>query len=648
FDNFISGAIIKNYTTFTIIYKFDFDYGDNNHYAEITLGPSLQDNLNVSWVEFNLPDGFLPNSEDSKSNLFVRFNKTIIGTGISGPYSLDYGIDDINIDAWNDKYFILYNSSKSISNKGATDGTPELTFSSVISNGENVYVVYGIRTPYVLGYGFQKVGKSYSDSVRLIYNNNSASSIKDSAGLISTVSLNDPSLYIGLDNTTQETVLELYNMPLLFGPEINLTFALDPIIINQIKNFKGIDNNTLTIDFYFVPNRVFGSYYTDSIEISLDYWALKPDLEAEGYKISYNKDLQGIYEAFGVGSLDIYISISQVGNSSNFISYVILEQFDYMSDDHFVEMYANMPMDSDGDLDVNAIINTPHYIQITSEPFLDSQWGSSPFGLLDNSEVTVALENLPYSSLISLDGSSGDYDINYLGTQETLPVNAQNFYMIPNLALFTDAYNTDEIIYQDGYVNLYYGSSTDIRGENDYSNRIYMTYENTAVDDYKSYFSNGVPISWEDTFDITDQFLTTREIDVSGTVLYHQLFDLTNDVIDVIELADILVNVTGVYFGVQLPDNISIAHIRAIGIPYEYDLSIQGFPVGNYIDGTYSKVTTSGVTRTFDSRASDTLMNTTSNFSLEFASNGSKYIVFYVPISTVQNYAINDKLMVDY
>ncbi|KKM90184.1 hypothetical protein LCGC14_1241220, partial [marine sediment metagenome] len=41
-------------------------------------------------------------------------------------------------------------------------------------------------------------------------------------------------------------------------------------------------------------------------------------------------------------------------------------------------------------------------------------------------------------------------------------------------------------------------------------------------------------------------------------------------------------------------------------------------------------------------------MNTTSNFSLEFASNGSKYIVFYVPVSTVQNYAINDKLMVDY
>ncbi|MHA2031524.1 MAG: hypothetical protein ACW99Q_19270, partial [Candidatus Kariarchaeaceae archaeon] len=244
FDDFNPGAVIDNFTTFTIVYKFEFDYGDNNHYAEIILGPSLQDNLNVSWIEFNLPNGFLPASEDSKSDMFARFNKTIIGTDSTGPYSLDYGIDNNNIDAWDDKYFIIYNSSQVINNKDATDGIPELTFSSVINNGEKVYVVYGVRSQYTLGYGFQKEDKSYSDSVRLIYNNNT-DQIKNSAVPISSTTLNDPSLYIGLDNSTRETLLELYNMPLLFGPEINCSFILDPLTINIIENFKGIDNNTL-------------------------------------------------------------------------------------------------------------------------------------------------------------------------------------------------------------------------------------------------------------------------------------------------------------------------------------------------------------------------------------------------------------------
>jgi hypothetical protein len=560
---------------------------------------------------------------------------------------LNYGINDNSIDLWNDRYFIIYNSSKSINIKGATDGIPELTFSSVIANGEKVQIIYGIRSQYVLGYGFQKAGKSYSDSVRLIYNNNT-DAIKSSSTPISAATLNDPSLYIGLENSSQGTLLELYNMPLLFEPEINCTLILDPIIMDQIKNFKGVNNNSLKLDFYFVPNRGFGSYYTDTLEVSLDYYTLKPDLESDTYRISYTKDLQGIYEAIGIGSLDVYVSISQVGNSSNFIPYIILEQFDYLCDVHFVEMYANMPLNNNGNMDVNAMINTPHYFQVFSKPFLDSQWGNSPFDLLNNSEVTVALEDLPYSSLISLEGTSGSYNINYLGTQETLPVNIQNYYMIPNLALFTDVYDTDEILFQEGNINLYYGSGTDTQGEEYSIKKIDMSYEDLEVDDYESSINNGIPDSWEDVFNITEQLLTTQEITVSGTVLYHQLFDLSNDIIDGADLTEILDDISGAYFGVQLPDNVSIDHIRTIGTPYTYDLSVQGFPIGSYFDGTYCKVVTTGTTQNFDARATTSILNPTIDFSLEFASNGSKYIVFYIPINIAQNYTLDNKIMVDF
>jgi hypothetical protein len=41
-------------------------------------------------------------------------------------------------------------------------------------------------------------------------------------------------------------------------------------------------------------------------------------------------------------------------------------------------------------------------------------------------------------------------------------------------------------------------------------------------------------------------------------------------------------------------------------------------------------------------------MNSTTYYSLEFASNGSKYIVFKKSLNDVSNYAINDKIMIDY
>ncbi|KKM97425.1 hypothetical protein LCGC14_1168150, partial [marine sediment metagenome] len=635
---------IDDYTTFKIIYKFDFNFGLKN-YAQITLGRG--NGLNLSWIEFDLPSGFLPRSEDSYSPMFVRYNQTIIGDG-TNTYILDYGIQSAGTAPWNESLFIIYNSSRPIASKDIYNNKPRITFIEDIDPDNQVRVVYGVRSQYELGYGFQKVGKSYSDSVRLIYNNDNAEPIISGSPL-GTYDAQDPALYIGLDNSSSETLLELYNIPLLFAPEVNFTFVLDPIVMDQISNFGGTNINTLTIDLYYIVSGGYGSYYTDSIEIPLDYFEMEPDLESNNYFIHYSKDLQGIYETFGAGSMDIYISISQTGESLNYIPYIILEQFDYMCDDHLVEMYSRMPINSDGDLDVDAVISTPHWISIFTRPFVQDQYGPTPFNLIDGSEVTVALQDLPYSSLVSLEGVNHDYTLNYLGTRETLPIDSDNFFMIPNLAIFTDAYDTEEVIYQDGFVNLYYGSGTNVRGEHQYNKRFDMVYESTAYDDYESEIdTEGQPTSWQDLFNITDQFLTTDKIDVSGTVLYHQLFNLDSDALDYDELSSILGNITGAFFAVQIPDEISIAQIRAAGAPYEYDLSVQGFPIGDYIDGAYRKVPVSGITRDFDPRLDSELMDFTEDYSLEFADNGSKYIVFYIPISTAQIYAQNSLMMVDY
>ena len=679
---------------FTVIYNFTFNFNNNKDYGVIKLGPNEGNNVNVSWVEFDskeswigpdLKESFLPASEDSISFMFGRYNQTITGDGVTKSFSLDYTIN--NVPEFNNSYFVIYNEEElpSIKSKALNgSGYPRINFTDPPNNGQKVNVIYGVRSQYELGYGFQKIDKPYSDSIRLIYNNDGVQPIKDSSGDKGTYDLEDSSLYIGLDNSPTETILELYDIPLLYGPELNCTFVLDPVIMDQINNTQVTDINTLSIKFYFAATGSYGSYYTDSNEVPLNYTDMQPDLESGSYLIHYNKDLQSIFDAFGFGSssiapeptyiydddgniigqsrqpssqpiissgLDIYISISQVGNNPNFIPYIIFEQFDYLCDEHFVEMYSRMPLDKERDLDVSAVINTPHYFQILSRPFIDGTgYGDSPFDLLNGSEITVALEGLPYSSLVALDGSSGDYRFNYLGTMETLPINAENYYMIPNLALFTDVYNTDEVIYQDGFVNLYYGSGTEVKGEHDYFKRIYMDYKGSGVDDYESSVNgSGIPDSWEDMFNITDQFLSTQEIRVSGSVLYHQLFDLTTDYIDNSELENILDDITGVYFGVQIPDEVSIAHIRTVGEPYAYDLSIQGFPIGDYVDDTYCKIVPSGeVSRNFDERAEDDIMNSTVDYSLEFASNGSKYIVFYQPLTTVDNYSLNNKIMVDY
>ncbi|KKN55254.1 hypothetical protein LCGC14_0584220, partial [marine sediment metagenome] len=549
-----------------------------------------------------------------------------------------------------DNYFAIYNEEdlNPIESKGLNGGYPQINFTEAPVDGVPFDIIYAIRSQYELGNGFQKNNRPISDSVRLIQNHDEGSSVKpimDSLGTIGTISLDDPSLYINLDNSLEQTILELYDIPLLYAPEVNLTFTFDPVIVNQIKNLPN-EASSLVINFNYVVTDE-DTYFTDSLVIPLNYTAMTPDLISNTYSVIYDKDLQGIFDYFGSTSFDIYITISQISNTS-FIPYIILEQFEYLSDSHLLEMYSQMPTDDNNNLNVSGVINTPHYNQIFSRPFIDgTQYGDSPFGLIDGAEVTVGIQNLPYSKLVSLEGVAGSLSFNDLGKEETLPINSENFYMIPNLGLFTEGYNIDEPIYQDGFVNLYYGSGTEIDGEQRFSNVISMDYEGSTIDSYESWIDSGVPNSWEDNFNITDQFLSTQSIDVSGNVLYHELLDLSIDILSSSELEAILGDIPGAYFAVQLNDSVYPTQVKIIGTPYEYDLSVQGFPVGDYGDGTYCKVITSNRTRNFDYRLGYEIVDS-AEYSLEFALNGSVYIVFYQPSSVIQSYAIGNKIMIDY
>ncbi|KKN72007.1 hypothetical protein LCGC14_0414890, partial [marine sediment metagenome] len=639
--------IPDDYTEFTVIYNFTFNFDDNRHYGLIQLGPNFG-GVNESWIDFELKDGFLSRASNNESFMFVRYNQSFMGDGFITNFTLNYTIE--NVPTFDDNYFAIYNEEdlNPIESKGLNGGYPQITFTEAPADGVPFDIIYAIRSLYELGNGFQKNNKPFSDSVRLIQNHDEGSGIDpimDSTGTFQAVVLESPSLYINLDNSPARTVLELYEIPLLYAPEVNLSFIFDPIIINQIKNLP-TEDNSLLINFDYVLTDD-GTYFTDSLEINLDYTAITPDLVSDTYTVAYNKDLQGIFDVYGSSSFDLYISISQISNDS-YIPYIILEQFDYLCDTHLLEMYSQMPTGDNNKLNVSGVINTPHYNQIFSRPFIDgTQYGDSPFGLIEGAEVTVGIQNLPYSKLVSLQGVAGSLSFSDLGKEETLPINSENFYMIPNLGLFTEGYDIDEPIYQDGFVNLYYGSGTEINGAQRFSNVISMDYEDSTMDDYESWIDIGVPNSWEDNFNITDQFLSTQNIDVSGSVLYHELFDLSTDILTSSELEANLGNIPGAYFAVQLNDSVYPTQVKVIGAPYEYDLSVQGFPVGDYVDGTYCKVITSSRTRNFDDRLGYKIVDS-ADHSLEFAPDGSAYIVFYQPTSVIQNYAIGSKIMIDY
>lgn len=501
---------------------------------------------------------------------------------------------------WNDSYFVIYNEQE-LNNtfgpftKGVSQEHPTLSFSQAPLNNSKIIITYGIRSQYILGYGFQKVDKSFSDSVRLMDTDNTSPKILDeSNGELSALTFENSSLFISLDDSDEKTILKLFNVPLLYSPELNITFTFDHLILDLLDSF-GNDFNNLAIEFKYITNDGYYEFYSDPLIIPLNYSEISSNIIDNTYAINYNKDLQAIYDMVGADSVDIEIIVHQSGKSSNYIPYIILNQYDYLSDTHLVETYDRMPINKYCNLDINSVITTPHYFQIFSRPFVDGAYGDSPFNLFDGSQVTIALTDLPNSTLVSLDSNGGEnYNFNYWGTSKTLSVSEDNFYMIRNLGMFIDTYNIDETLYQDGYLDLYYGSGTEIDGEKQYINNIFMDYAGVSVEDYTSASSYNVPTSWNNTYDFTNKFLTTDAIKVEGQVFYHQIFDLETDLNSSSVINDIFPNYENdIYFGLQLTSNFDIDEIRAVSKPYFYSLSVQGFPTGKYKENYCSIQSTS-------------------------------------------------------
>ncbi|KKK98709.1 hypothetical protein LCGC14_2640040, partial [marine sediment metagenome] len=352
----------------------------------------------------------------------------------------------------------------------------------------------------------------------------------------------------------------------------------------------------------------------------------------------------------GADSVDIEISISQVGSSENYIPYIILGEYNYTTDTHIVESYDQMPLKKDGTFDIKTALNQPHYWQIFSRPFINGYYGDSPFDLMEGGEVTVALKDLPNSTLISLDTDGEDYAFNYLGSSKTLPINAENFYMIPNLAMFIDTYNIEETVYQDGFLDLYSGSGTEINGEKQYTTNIFMDYASGSVPDYTSSILDNNPTSWEKTYNFADQFLTTDTITVSGRVFYHQVFDLDTDVSSASDMNNLFPDYEQyIYFGAQLPEDLDIDEIRTVGKPYSYSFSIQGFPTGQYRDEYCTFDISDTDSGPFNPSSAQYNLNPDTDFSFEYDEKGNAYILFFRPIIDLASYTDSqNKIMIDY
>ncbi|KKN15091.1 hypothetical protein LCGC14_0989530, partial [marine sediment metagenome] len=642
-------------TVFTVVYKLDFDI--NGNYGKITLNPTTGTTQSI--IDFYFPDGVLEQSENSKSPMFVEYKDVFTISGLT--YSLSYSVTNPTLTD-----FIIYNYEELDGFDTTLDdqsvslllngGYLDITFDQVPTGPDPFTVSYGVKSQYNLGYGFQKQDETYSDSVRLMYNDltRDTNPILHVSGAKESIVLEDPSLFINLDNSNSETVLELYALPLLYAPEVNFTFIIDEISLNQIED--ATEFNTLKIDFYFMMDGGY-SYIYETEELLLDYTnEILPYLEADddSYIIHYNKDLQGLYEASSGDSFNIYISISQEGVGPDYLPYIILEQFDYLCDEHFAEMYDRMPRDLQGELDVRSVIHTPHYFQLFSKPFKQGVYQMyTPFNLLENSEVTIG-EDLPQSNLVALNiDAQQNYAFDYLGSSETIPVTSDEFYMIKNLALFTDAYDLDEILIQEGFVDLYYGSGTDVVGEEDNSKQFYMDHVVGPINppDYWSEISGGTASTWVSTFTFSNSFLTTNEIDVSGTAFYHQLFKLYSaDIISQTDINTLFVDsgIQNIQFGVELSPDISISSIKSVGMPYTYELSVQGFPVGNYIEtDVYYHVSTGSGSITYNPSQNNLEYET--HYTFEYLSDGRKFLLFYVNEAYVEDYAdANYAFMVDF
>jgi len=260
---------------------------------------------------------------------------------------------------------------------------------------------------------------------------------------------------------------------------------------------------------------------------------------------------------------------------------------------------------------------------------------------VEGSQVTIALTELPNSTLVSVDKIGDEFTLVKLGSQETIEVNSTNFYNIPNLAMFIDAYDIQETIYQDGYLDLYYGSGTSIEGETIIRKDITMVPANKYVKDYSSDINNNNPISWKAIYDFTDQFLTTYPILVEGEVLYHQLFDLDIDANDSSTMNSIIPHHEKfITFGLKLPEELDVSAIKAVGKPYSYALSVQGYPIGKY-KSEYCRIETT-YSGNFAPSEGDEILTVGEDYDLAFDENYTAYVVFYKPISELSGRFLGD------
>jgi hypothetical protein len=662
------GITPDEYTLFTIYYEFSFAYGTNS-YANMLLGTT--NNLNESSIEISFEEGFLPPSNESKAPMFTQFEKECVGTGSQKEFIMDYGIEGIT--EWDDDLFIIYNEQELENDEDIgsfskyvqeQNNLVKLIFDSAPINGKHFIVKYGIRSQYELGYGFQKVNQSYSDSVRIMSTSLESSQIVNNDDPLAPLSIEEPALYVDLDGLNESTQLLIEGVPLLHAPEINFSLVFDEILMDYLSSFTG-DPNTLQIDFEVIPTNDPDLVFSiDSYEIILDPTDIEIVCESgsnNSYSAIFSRDFTKVYDLLGPISVDVYITITQTGSNEQVIPYIIIEKMDYLCDSHLVEMYDNMPLDRQGELYLPAVINTPHYFQIFTLPLRDDElydyFPASAFNLIENSKITVSLSDLPYSTLASLDVSQhADYDLNLLGNATTLPVNDENFNMIMNLALFTDAYNIEETVYQQGYLNLFYGEGTEIDGEQYYTSQISMQ-PLAPINDYVSAIDNYDPTTWEATYEFTNKFISTNEIYVSGSVFYHQMFNISTNSSDIVaqeELAQIVdfdIFEQDVYFGISLPYYMDIESLDSVRSPRSYVLSVQGFPAGDYRDiygDSYIDViedTNGDICHPYQPEDGALSSDLYSYVSTQFGD----YIVFFDSLANIENYADeNNFLMVDY
>ncbi|TXT65823.1 MAG: hypothetical protein BAJALOKI1v1_370007 [Promethearchaeota archaeon] len=307
------GISPDKYTLITIYYNLTFDFGPN-YYANITLGYS--NNLNESSIKLEFEKGFLPPSNKSLIPMYTQFIQECDATGSQTEFVLDYGLEGIT--EWNDEHFILYNEQELNSTVGEfttsiQNNYPRLTFNNAPTN--DFSVIYGIRSQYALGYGFQKVNQSYSDSVRLLSNDYSNPHIiNDESEPLATTRVEEPALYIDLDGINESIQLLTEDVPLLHAPELNFSFVFDEILMDYMDTFSG-ELPVLDITFTFIPTNARDVSFTapseqiglNSTEISSYYQSG----ENNSYNVNFAKHFPEIYELFGTISVDVYIDIAQ-------------------------------------------------------------------------------------------------------------------------------------------------------------------------------------------------------------------------------------------------------------------------------------------------------------------------------------------------